>query len=318
MGLLIKPVEPMFFRWSGEYSPNFSGPMNKGVSEPLPLMSTIAGALYKAVKGLVHLEPGKEVEQFKGVLGELWGPLIYVNGKRKKGGNKGEYLLVHQYPGKLLVLRLEESGVVLNRIKKEEKGGDDENEVDEIIPKQVSKIGVGRDLAKRSAMDHLLYSSQFVDFYATIRSEFENVEKWGIYVETGVKYEGVLELGGEGRLAKVEKFDLKIPESKGELSILLSPALLSVGCGKWVLIDDILNEKVENYALKDIVCWAKIGVIGTGFNTSMRVRRPLYPALMPGTILKVRERKIGKLKELGWGSLLGFSDDNGCEGNRSR
>jgi CRISPR-associated protein Cmr3 len=318
MGLLIKPVEPMFFRWSGEYSPNFSGPMNKGVSEPLPLMSTIAGALYKAVKGLDRLKPGEEVEQFKGVLGELWGPLIYVKGKRKKGGNKGEYLLVHQYPGKLLVLRLEESGVVLNRIKKEEKGGDDENEADEIIPKQVSKIGVGRDLAKRSAMDHLLYSSQFVDFYATIRGEFENVEKWGIYVETGVKYEGVLELGGEGRLAKVEKFDLKIPESKGELSILLSPALLSVGSGKWVLIDDILNEKVENYTLKDIVCGAKIGVIGTGFNTSMRARRPLYPALMPGSILKVRDRKIGELKELGWGSLLGFSDENGCEGNRSR
>jgi len=29
---------------------------------------------------------------------------------------------------------------------------------------------------------------------------------------------------------------------------------------------------------------------------------------MPGTILKVRKRKIGELKELGWGSLLGFSD----------
>jgi hypothetical protein len=91
----------------------------------------------------------------------------------------------------------------------------------------VSKIGVGRDLAKRSAMDHLLYSSQFVDFYATIRSEFEDVENWGIYVDAKVKYEGVLELGGEGRRAKIEKFDLKIPESKGELSILLSPALLN-------------------------------------------------------------------------------------------
>lgn len=306
MGLLIKPVEPMFFRWSGEYSPNFSGPMNKGVSEPLPLMSTIVGALYKAVKGIKFLTPDKELEEFKNELGELWGPVIYVKGKRKEGGKKGEYLLVHNYPGRLLVLRLE-SEVVVNKVDKESNGRI-KKEIDVITPKQVSKIGVGRDLTKRSAMDHLLYSSQFVDFYATIKSEFEEVENWGIYVDTKVEYEGVLELGGEGRLAKVQKFNLSIPKGEEELSVLLSPALLTGVSGGWLVVDDILNEKVENYTLRDILYRAKLGVIGIGFNTSVKARRPLYPAIMPGSILKVRERKIGELKELGWGSLLGFSD----------
>ena len=325
MVLLIKPIEPVFFRWHGEYSPNFSGPMNKGISEPLPLISTVIGAIYRKVKGIKIAQPSNELEELKSVFNDVWGPLIYVKGSRRN--TVGEFLLVHDYPGKLITFRLEKDGVtpIINEhkdndcINEEAKEGDcgvdmHKYRIDEIMPKQINKIGIGRDLGKRTAKEHMLYSSQFIDLQATIMENFKDVTEWGILVETQVKYNGVMELGGEGRVVKVNEVDVQIPTG-GKYSALLSPLLLSVnnnvGNERLASLDDVLklniDGKINDKTLRNVLCRGKIGVIGIGYSMSLNARRPIYPALFPGSLLRnINERKLGELNELGWGSLLHY------------
>ncbi|BCU70041.1 type III-B CRISPR module-associated Cmr3 family protein [Stygiolobus caldivivus] len=300
MGLLVKPLEPVLFRWHGEYSPSLSGPMNKGVSEPLPLISTITGALYRSLKGGSYVrDEEKLAEEFKAVLGDVWGPVVFVEGKRRGCRSAaGKFVLFHDYPGRLGVLRLDGDTLVTVYREKEK---------DYIVPEQVNRTGIGRDLAKRNAKEHLLYSVKLVDLGSTVLKNFEDVKEWGIYVKTDAKYRGVVRLGGRGRTAAVKELDLDLP-NKGEKSVVASPVLLDSDKRSIVTVDDLMEMRVEGVALANVLEYGKIGVVGRGYSLSYNSRRPLYPALLPGSVLNRTDReKVGLFKELGWGSLLRFS-----------
>ncbi|WP_231818653.1 hypothetical protein [Thermoproteus tenax] len=53
------------------------------------------------------------------------------------------------------------------------------------------------------------------------------------------------------------------------------------------------------------LCKARAVQWGLGFSEVCRERRPMYPALPPGTVLRARgcPRNVGYLAELGFGSL---------------
>ncbi|MCQ4449058.1 MAG: type III-B CRISPR module-associated protein Cmr3 [Sulfolobales archaeon] len=73
MFIIIRPLKPVSFRWGGEFSPTLSGPMNKGVSEPLPLPSTIAGFIYSITHGGGKREDLTELSLEKeSVKAKLW------------------------------------------------------------------------------------------------------------------------------------------------------------------------------------------------------------------------------------------------------
>ncbi|AWR98117.1 hypothetical protein DFR86_11610 [Acidianus sulfidivorans JP7] len=293
--VLIKPLNPVMFRWGGEYSPLLTGPMNKGMSEPLPLPSTIAGFLYwinkhYSTSTLVNLDIEEDYKTISSVV-EIWGPLFYVKGKDK------EYFLTHKYPRELYILGLkDESNSAKSKIE----------------PVYISKIGIGMRMEKKTAHTDkgLIYTAEFVDYYATakklVNKKLVNeVEEYGILVETNINVNpGYYPFGGEGRIVEVKVLDnVNLPkESK---SIVLSPIIMKGDKKDLILADDVKELDVEdNVKLGNIVDGpVRLALIGLGFNVKAKVKRPIYLAIMPGSIIKSDKKHLGLFNKV-WGSVL--------------
>jgi len=297
MFIIIKPLKPVSFRWGGEFSPALSGPMNKGVSEPLPLPSTIAGFIYSITHGGGKREDLTQLSlENESVKVKLWGPLLY---------HKGKYY-AHSYPGKLIELDNWE-------LKLNEDGKVEEIEAIDLLS-VTNKIGIGIRFDSKAVIDKLLYTQQLIKIEGGIIVEVE-----------GEVNEGYYTMGGESSIVKVEPLEFTPPES-GDYGLVISPVILppiekviSVddlydveikGCGK--LSDVIVNDKnddqddvtIEKLPEKlPVKIHVKIGLIGLGFNIAYNVRRPIYPAILPGSVLKCNKREnVGEFT--GWGSIL--------------
>ncbi|QIW22850.1 hypothetical protein EWF20_00870 [Sulfolobus sp. S-194] len=277
--LLIKPLKPVSFRWGGEFSPILSGPMNKGISEPLPLPSTIVGFLYSITKNAgnkINVNKLSLESDLNTVKVKLWGPLLYTKG--------GYY--AHSYPGK--VIKLNNWKIV------------EELDVVKVL-NVINKIGIGIEGDSKTVKESLLYTQQLI-----------KIKEGGIVVETDHEVkEGYYTMGGESSIVKVEVLkDLEIPQ-KGELGLVLSPIILKP-VNKIVAIEDLYEMEIDGLGkLKDVMTdnlAIRIGLIGLGFNIAYGVRRPIYPAIMPGSIISYRERSnLGLFRENGWGSVLPIS-----------
>ena len=270
--LIIRPLKPLSFRWGGEFSPALSGPMNRGVSEPLPLPSTVTGFLYSITKG-----GGKEVrgglsleEDLRTVGSKVWGPLLRV----------GDDYYAHSYPGRLI-------RVTGWRLGEEVSVG--------AVLAVVNRIGIGLRFDTKNAMEHMIYSQQLV-----------KVRDGGIVVEVGVDVkEGYYTMGGEGGLVRVEPIHDVRPPDSGDEGLVLSPVIMAPRDGVRS-VEDLYDMEVEGCGrLGDIAVSVKVGLIGLGFNLTHNVRRPIYPAIMPGSRLRCNRRgNIGLFRDYGWGSVL--------------
>jgi len=277
--IIIKPLKPVSFRWGGEFSPALSGPMNKGVSEPLPLPSTIAGFIYSITHGGGKREDLTKLSlENESVKVKLWGPLLY---------HKGKYY-AHSYPGKLIELDNWE-------LKLNEDGKVEEIEAIDLLG-VTNKIGIGIKFDSKSVIDKLLYTQQLVKIEGGIIVEVEQEVNEGYYT-----------MGGESSIVKVEPWEFTPPES-GDYGLVISPIILSP-IEKVISVDDLYDAKIEGCGkLGDVIIKGlpvKIGLIGLGFNIAYNVRRPIYPAILPGSVLKCDGIKRGNVGEFtGWGSIL--------------
>ncbi|BFI75772.1 hypothetical protein [Sulfurisphaera ohwakuensis] len=274
--LLIKPLKPLSFRWGGEFSPILSGPMNKGVSEPLPLPSTIAGFLYSVTKNAGNKKDVERLsleDDLNTVKVKLWGPLLYI---------KGNYY-AHSYPGK--IIRLENWKMI--------------EEVDVVnVLKVINKIGIGIKGDSKAVKESLLYTQQLI-----------KIREGGILVETDYEIkDGYYTMGGESSIVKIETLkEVNIPQ-KGKYGLVISPIILKP-VNRIITIYDLYDMEIEGLGkLRDVIVNklpVKLGLIGVGFNISYNVRRPIYPAIMPGSIINYKEKaNLGLFRENGWGSVL--------------
>ena len=277
--IMIKPLKPISFRWGGEFSPALSGPMNRGVSEPLPLPSTIVGFLYSITRGGGgRAAVGRlSIEDDLGTVGtRIWGPLLRI----------GDRYYAHSYPGRLI--RLVNWALPADE-------AEQEVDVDEVLG-VVNRIGIGLRMDSKTAMEHMIYSQQLI-----------KITNGGIIVEADVNVkEGYYTMGGEGSIVKVEVVDGVNPPEKGERGLVLSPIIMEPA-SKVSSIEDILhNMEVKGCGrLNDIAVKVKVGLIGLGFNITYTVRRPIYPAIMPGSIINCGKRgNVGLFSDKGWGSIL--------------
>ena len=297
--ILIKPINPILFRWGGEYSPVLTGPMNKGSSEPFPLPSTIAGFLYWIKKGYStmteeELDMEKDYETISKEV-ELWGPMFYAKGKDEKGREK-VCIAVHDYPKKLRVVN--EECLVENT---------------SIYPVYINKIGIGHDVAKKHAHTEkgLIYTVEYIDYYATANKlGVKEVEDYGILVYTNLDVkEGFYPFGSEGRVVEVKRADeLDITSLRIPKSYILSPVILKANESYLDLIisSDALKLAVDSkeVTLADIADGTlRLSLIGIGFNVKHKVKRPIYLALMPGGTVKTDKLKLGLFEKI-WGSIL--------------
>jgi len=298
--ILIRPINPVVFRWGGEYSPVLTGPMNKGSSEPFPLPSTIAGFLYWISQEYVDVEVKdlnvqKDYETISKV--ETFGAFFYAKGKDENRHEK-TCLAIHQYSKKLAIIN--------------EECTTKERTFD---PVYVNKIGIGYDISKKQAHTErgLIYTVEYVDYYATAVEKLglKEVDDYGILVYTNIKVEkGFYPFGSEGRVVEVKEVEDIISKVKifNSRVYVLSPIILNANESPLPLVisSDIDNLVVEENNGKKITVrdfafsTIRLSLIGLGFNVKYNVKRPIYLAIMPGVI----EAKDGKGKDEKFNALL--------------
>ncbi len=325
---LFKPIGPSFFRWKGEYSPQARGPKALGISEIFPLPSTVAGALaHLQVEQKGPNSPDKALgEDF-----EMWGPLIYVKGKKRCAA-------VHAYPGGMILVHLDEKKFEFIDAFKE--------------ALVLQRVGVALDYNTKAAMEGRLYSAMMFD----LRSIFKKCDADGSDVfGYAVKAYGsglpepnaIIKFGGEGRLAEVLELrqedagalkGLEPNVGSEEALLLASPAPMDVSVYNEILPkiqEASVKEEILYYSpgaapqleFRDLPSQLKteleklkfsrvayIGSVGTGYDMAKNARRPLYPALMPGSIIvsKSQSERMTLTKDplvtCCWGSLIRLPD----------
>ncbi|ABP50697.1 MULTISPECIES: type III-B CRISPR module-associated Cmr3 family protein [Pyrobaculum] len=130
--------------------------------------------------------------------------------------------------------------------------------------------------------------------------------KYIYYIDADGLRGGVARLGGEGRLAlvEVEEGEADIPEEITGRAILLTPLLIPEGrppqCLRPLGVFEERGGAVEIAPKVRVVQW------GLGFSEVCRERRPMYPAIAPGTVVEATRcgRNVGYLAELGYGALM--------------
>jgi len=124
----------------------------------------------------------------------------------------------------------------------------------------------------------------------------------------------VVRLGGEGRAALVEAVEVKpgvMPEAVSGHAVLITPLLMPDGelprCAKPLGAYELKPAEEGGRALA-VRLERKVRVVqwGLGFSEACRERRPMYPALPPGTAVEAHDcpAAVGHMARLGYGALL--------------
>lgn len=130
--------------------------------------------------------------------------------------------------------------------------------------------------------------------------------KYIYYIDADGLAGGVARLGGEGRLAlvEVEEGEPDVPQQITGKALVITPLLIPEGrppqCLKPLGALEGRGGEAELAPKVKIVQW------GLGFSEVCRERRPMYPAIAPGTVVEAANcgRNEGYLAELGYGALM--------------
>ncbi|RSN68517.1 hypothetical protein D9Q81_05940 [Candidatus Korarchaeum cryptofilum] len=299
----FRSLEPYLFRGPGEFDPSARGVYSWASSLLAPSPSTTAGALATVRE---HIDTGSMSwdEAYSRMLGvRMRGPYL----------RKGSVIYVEdRVDGKFI--RLEDVEEYCSLKRDLSKGS--EEKLREILsrgfsPKELTVTGIGlktrREMLKVADEDRgLIYTATFIDYLSdmeldtTIELDLVSGE-----IETG-RY--VVRLGGEGRVSLLEvseadSYICDIPE-RAHLLYVLSPILYETG--RYFV--EILREEIGEAEV-----YGKIDLLGTGYSEIRKRRKPIYQALLPGSVIflergvegrEVYEKGIGVGRELGFGSVI--------------
>ena len=313
--LRIKTLEPLMFRGSGEFDPSSRGVYSYASSLYMPRPSTITGALISyflteesnfADRCTNINSFNKLLECYKQILDwlgihALRGPYLYSLPKNIiyvpiRLGN--EMLLVDYY--QLCYYMLQEHGDLLKSILER-----DSNETSllelKYVEKELRRYTIdlpnirllrtntmlrGRSQgASKTAMEGYIYTSEYIAYPLDIELRFKLALSNNSPLKNS-ELDIALKLGGEHRIARVhldhkceDGIDklFKLTNISAEYYLLLSPMILKG------------FSRIKYIGLLD--------TIGLGFSIAKRRRKPLYKALLEGTVIRVkqRERSLRKL-----------------------
>ncbi len=272
MYLLIRPLGSVAFRWGGLSSILLSGPMSSGFFEPLPLPSTIYGALKFAY---IMNKLGDEPPAFKG-------PMLYAEGTEKR------LLCIHSYS----------LGLKCNINGQFEDCGKIVNVSDDFFEK---RIGIALERNKKSAKTGYIYMEKMLDIFRLTSSILGEAPKsYGILIEindqNAKKLDGfVLPFGGESRVAKIsymEDVDIK----RVGREFLASPAIIDDGDENQIIWE---NRRASIISSANKVTYR---LLSLGFEINRRL--PIRLALMPGIEIYNDYGYVGYFNDRGWGSVV--------------
>jgi len=318
----------MFFRGPGEFDPSSRGVYSMGRSFILPTPSTIAG-VFATLFGS-NFSPSQDwLSEYRNTLGNITirGPFVQIINK-DKSKNSDIYLdfslrnklisynALEDYANKIKRIITENNYAVKEKILDEL---DEELKNKAISPKLQERIGIGLKVRKdniKVVEESLIYSVQYVDY------------SFGDYLMTEIYYEIIgdsdikvgsynAKLGGEGRVCHliIEEDDieklLKIDE-KANVLYVASPVLYDTGKDILEIIKSELSTEIEIYG--------KVTLLGAGYSLLNKKRKPIYQALIPGSLILLSTEKngwelyrsgLGFAKEIGYGTVIPLNLKNG-------
>jgi len=318
----------MFFRGPGEFDPSSRGVYSMGRSFILPTPSTIAG-VFATLFGS-NFSPSQDwLSEYRNTLGNITirGPFVQIINK-DKSKNSDIYLdfslrnklisynALEDYANKIKRIITENNYAVKEKILDEL---DEELKNKAISPKLQERIGIGLKVRKdniKVVEESLIYSVQYVDY------------SFGDYLMTEIYYEIIgdsnikvgsynAKLGGEGRVCQliIEEDDieklLKIDE-KANVLYVASPVLYDTGKDILEIIKSELSTEIEIYG--------KVTLLGAGYSLLNKKRKPIYQALIPGSLIFLSTEKNGRelyrsglgfAKEIGYGTVIPLNLKNG-------
>ena len=317
--IYIEPLEPLSFKWTGEYTPVATGPQAYASSEPLPLPTTITGTLLALLR---QGPPPRDRDRLS--VQDVEVLLVEEFNKRNctKPELRGPYYLVQNSN---ILLHLYSRS--LAKIKSTKPV------IEHIDPSITILRGVGLKRHKKKPAKHLLYTLELT----TIKKLLDAKIAVDIYCSSQTK-EPLLErsilvrIGTEGRLAKIStgrrkaRLETVAEIQKPKYIYIASPLILNEYQTENLL--ELKEVKVNDVKLKppSIHCLQKdlgleknvkrhrprVTLLALGYDTIRNSLREIYSAIMPGSILEIVEGAekldkvvgLGLYRSLGWGTAL--------------
>jgi len=221
----------------------------------------------------------------------LWGPLIETgNGRYIPIGNR--------------FLREEHAGEYVKAATRYYRGEDVKDLGRLLISYADAWSKVGIELNEGAKTVNRIFKARYVSYRHNLNLTY--------LLRAGKKLNnGVVRLGGEGRLAMLSVTDEKINTSrKGNYAIALQPILIHSDKTTADIGEVVGLECVEEvYGVFDGEKFkVRVVDVGLGFSEACKFRRPMLKAMPQGTVVKLREDcgdvvAIGLLSTLGYGSI---------------
>lgn len=320
----IKALEPLMLRGAGEFDPSSRGVYSYAASRHLPTPSTMIGALISNLHpSSATVKPGswrELLELYSKALDELGiealrGFYVYCGGKLYVPLTLGKrFMLTDSEALRLLKPELLDSLISCiekGRCSRETVEGlrSVEDSVKDRVLKPVISERVGIALESRvdetpskTVREGYIYTARYISYPdPTAEIRFALLLKNTSRETISLGKEIPVKLGGEQRIAK-----LRVDADSDQ--IIRGLEELARRDHKYLLLTTPapFREEHLNKTPKHI---GKIDVIGLGYSLAARKRKPLYPALMEGSIVKVDRTITEETLKYGIYSLLGLHQD---------
>jgi len=297
--ILFKIVSPMFFRGPGEFSPQARGPFSFARSLILPTPSTLAGCLATSL--------GK----FNGIEGESWEEEVTrALALPENAFLRGPYLVADN--DVYIPIEGMNGLLELSKIKRfvEDLLSGKRDEAEKILVSMerytFEHVGIGLKPGEKVVNEEegLIYWAQFHDYLAAFRGKevWIGMDAHGFQAETGK----IARLGGEGKITKIEHrmnggriyklIENFVKTCSSECVLLLvshsfiepprlEPEEIAPGVYVYPAVYSSIRKLLPNLNVKRVIGTTRL--LGAGYSKARNLRKPLYTALSPGTLIEI-------------------------------
>lgn len=287
-------------RGPGEFDPSARGVASAAVSQAWPSPSTLTGLL---ISGLLQQLPPRAsdwrgyVEKVLGLLDHLgveWvrGPYLVVEGRCYFPLRLGE---------RLLAVGRERLRDVAEALRPGRRGAPELLRglaEERVMPRVLERVGVA--LRAREGSKTVREGYLFSAAYAALPKGGCVAVEVESRASLASLHGAAMPLGGEGRIARIEVEEARpiiggLEGFEGGYALLLSPLILPEGAGA-VREGGRVRVEVGGRPVLELA-WGSVGVRGLGFSIAEGRRKPMYPAVHEGSIVRIEGgcRDLGRL-----------------------
>ncbi|MEM4455333.1 MAG: type III-B CRISPR module-associated Cmr3 family protein [Thermofilaceae archaeon] len=319
----IKPLEPLMLRGPGEFDPSARGVSAAAVSQAFLAPSTVAGLLVS----LLLRRPVEPVSDWMCYVDRM----LELLNKLGIRWIRGPYLAQGSTPyvpiragGDLFFIDLHQLAYHFKRELANIEKGDLEGFMsrlrqiqDRAEPRLQERVGIA--LTAREGLKAVREGFLYTASYVSVRCDYIAVE---IGSDSGAAPGSLARLngaaaavGGEGRVARLEVLGVDGgvaelvagSEFEGGYAVLLSPLVLRSPM-RIERKGGRVSVKVGDKCFLELIS-GTVGLRGLGFSIAERSRKPVYPAILEGSIVKLCEgqrytRDVGPYANVPGGALL--------------